>query len=227
MTRRHSDPKFDRNAARKAVGERFAKLKESLEQAQEINRQRREKLFPKKATKGRHRATLIFLLVVAVLFIARCSCTPPEHPQTQAPPQPLGSKAPVFRSGRPALSNAQQGQEGELRRGEFTARDQGAPEWFEVLRRQVLARSPRLADCFKGAERGGGVRWSATFNPVTGRVSDHSLLLINTTVTLLEEQESCLIDVLSSPQYAPVVGESGGSSRLPSQPLQIHMVIEF
>lgn len=227
MTRRPSDPKFDQSSAKRAARDRLEKLKASLVEAQKTHRQRLEKQFPKQTKNGRLLAALFIAVAIAVLLISRCSCTPPSVPKPGDPVQPSGSKAPALKTVRPETPKAERGKQGELQRGQFTAREQAAPEWFEALRRQVLARSPRLSDCFKGAERGGGVRWSATFNPANGRVSDHSLLLINTTVTLSEELESCLIDVLSSPQYLPVAAPAGRSQQVPTQPLQIHMVIEF
>ncbi|MEN9811102.1 MAG: hypothetical protein RLZZ488_2669 [Pseudomonadota bacterium] len=227
MTQRPLDPKSDQSSAKRAARERLEKLKASLVQAQNVHRERIEKRFPKKTKRGRLVAALLIVAAIAVLVISRCSCTPTAVPQPDTQPQPSGSKAPVLRTVRPETPKAERGKQGELQRGQFTVREQAAPEWFEALRRQVLARSPRLSDCLKGAQRGGGVRWSATFNPANGRVSDHSLLLINTTVTLSEEQQSCLVDVLSSPQYSPVAAPSDRSQQVPTQPLQIHMVIEF
>lgn len=227
MTQRPPPPKFDQSSAKRAANVRLAKLKASLVQAQKVHRQRFENQFPKKTKRDSLIAALLIVIAIIVLLISRCSCTPPAVPQPDAQVQPSGSKAPVLRTVRPETPKAERGKQGELQRGQFTVRETAAPEWFEALRRQVLARSPRLSECFKGAERGGGARWSATFNPANGRVSDHSLLLINTTVTLSEEQESCLVDVLSSPQYSPVAVSTGRSQQVPTQPLQIHMVIEF
>lgn len=227
MTQRPPDPKFDQSSAKRAARDRLAKLKASLVEAQKVHRERFEKRFPKRTKRGRLLASLLIVFAIIVLLISRCSCTPPVVPQPDTQLQPSGSKAPALKTVRPETPKAERGKQGELQRGQFTAREQAAPEWFEALRRQVLARSPRLSDCLKGAQRSGGVRWSATFNPASGRVSDHSLLLINTTVTLSEEQELCLVDVLSSPQYSPVAVSTGRSQQVPTQPLQIHMVIEF
>ncbi|MEY3902342.1 MAG: hypothetical protein RL189_1648 [Pseudomonadota bacterium] len=227
MTRRPSNSKFGQNSAKNAARDRLTKIRASIVQAQRLNRQLLEKRFPKKTTRGRIVAAVLIAVLILVLLVNRCSCTPPAVPQPDVQVQPSGSKVPILKTVRPETPKVERGKQGELPRGQFTALEQSAPEWFESLRRQVMARSPRLSDCLKGAERSGGVRWSATFNPANGRVSDHSLLLINTTVTLSEEQESCLVDVLSSPQYSPVATAAGRSQQVPTQPLQIHMVIEF
>ncbi|NBW83375.1 hypothetical protein EBR21_16625, partial [bacterium] len=102
------------------------------------------------------------------------------------------------------------------------------PIWFEIFRRQVLARSPRLSECFNGAGLPGGVRWTARFNASTGEVSDHLLELVSGESSLPDEQKACLVEALSKPGYAPLdLHEGGAEKSIPKQPLPVSLVLEF
>lgn len=85
---------------------------------------------------------------------------------------------------------------------------------------QVAARSPRLAQCFKGAERPGALRWDVALNPSSGAVSDQFLETVGA-VELSAPQRECVERTLSNPGYHV--------SALPSEglPTRVTLMIEF
>ena len=93
--------------------------------------------------------------------------------------------------------------------------------WLDAFRLQVSARSPRLAQCFVGADRPGRLRWRAAVEPGRGLVSDQEVepLLIQDALTT--EQKDCVVAVLADPPYRLDPGDG------PSTPSRVSMVIEF
>jgi hypothetical protein len=93
--------------------------------------------------------------------------------------------------------------------------------WIASFRLQVSARSPRLAACFVGAPRPGALKWTASVEPGTGRVSDHTLEPALESDPLTAEQKACLLAVLSDPPYRLAVE---GARATPSR---VSVAIEF
>ena len=180
-------------------------LKRKLEERKRKRRQRRSRL-----------ALLVLLLLL--LLVSRCNCVEdpvqelgpaqpvPELEAEMLPkPEPLPTRAPIKRIERPAFET-----------------DPIDPlPWIASFRLQVSSRSPRLADCFVGAERPGRLRWTAAVDPVRGQVSEQHLEPVSAWDTLTQEQTACVKSVLKEPAYTLKV-TSG-----PTTPTRVSMVIEF
>jgi hypothetical protein len=181
-------------------------------------RARRRRGEPKKR---RSRWWLWLLLILLLLLLARlCCCAeapvePPEAPAVSVEVEPGGPPAPpppapepnpkIHKLDRPTYANP-------------------APEvlpWVAAFRLQVAARSLRLAQCFVGAPRPGALKWTASVDPGSGRVSDHVLEPALSSDALTSEQKTCVIGVLSDPPYKL----EGGMDR--STPPRVSVAIEF
>lgn len=157
-------------------------------------------------------------ILVALLLMIRCDCGP-------AQPGPTGEPEPMADSGakpaRPPPSAAMGARVTRQPRAVFTAQAQEAAGWLDEFRLQVAARSPRLAQCFTGAERPGAVRWSVALNPSSGAVFDHQLELVGPDPGIEEKQRACVEQVLSSPAYALAADPDEALAR------RVSLVIEF
>jgi len=86
---------------------------------------------------------------------------------------------------------------------------------------QVAARSPRLAQCFVGAQQPGRLKWSLSVEPHSGRVSDPVIEPMLLTDDLSRKERACVVEVLSDPPYDLQTGDE------PSTPSRVGLVIEF
>lgn len=170
----------------------------------------------RKKRKRRSRLALLVLLLL-LLLVSRCNCveeTVPEQgagavpeltTEPSSPPEPLPIRPPIKRIERPG----------------FETKPAAPLPWIASFRLQVSARSPRLADCFVGAERPGRLRWSSAVDPVRGQVSEQRLEPVSAWDTLTQEQTECVKAVLAEPAYSLEHGDG------PSTPSRVSMVIEF
>lgn len=171
---------------------------------------------PREDERRRRRRWLLLLMLLLLLLLSRCPCVPPPVPQGAAPgvetalPEQISSPpdpppAGVKRRDRPRFQVV-------------------APEplpWLAAFRLQVAARSPRLAECFTGADRPGALKWTAAVEPTHGRVSDPTLEPTLSSIELTQAQRACVLAVLATPAYTLDAGDS------PSTPSRIGLVIEF
>ena len=208
---------------RRAFRERRAELRRSLleargraraavDQQPQVKRERRRR--------NLRRALGLVLLALLLSFI-RCDCQPPPAPvasQPPATPDAAVPRPPVVAKPKPKPLQAQVPQRP---RAIYEASPQAPAGWLQELRLQVAARSPRLAECFTGAQGPGALRWAASLNPESGVVSDHELVVVGTGEQLPRAQRECLIKVLSTPRYW-LVGAPAGTA-----PDRVGMVIEF
>ena len=91
---------------------------------------------------------------------------------------------------------------------------------LDDFRLQVAARSPRLALCFKGADRPGALRWNVALNPESGAVSDHVFEPVGA-AELSPAQRECMQRTLSSPGYHVTQADRQSLSS------RVSLVIEF
>ncbi len=165
--------------------------------------------------KARRRNCAILAILLLLILWPCCSAldvVPEAGPGTESPgaqgveatpDAPLSGRIP--RKDRPAFVN-------------------NAPEsllWVASFRLQVAARGARLAQCFVGAERPGAIKWTASVEPVSGRVSDHVLEPAHESEPLTAEQKGCVIAVVSDPPYRL----EGGGVR--ATPQRVAVAIEF
>ena len=162
------------------------------------------------------------LLVIAALLRCDCERTPPSPQkleakvETKAPEKPPAPRPPR----KPARGPLAGGVDRRPRAG-YETKAQAPAGWIDEFRLQATARSPRLAQCFDGADRPGALRWVAALNPETGTVSDQELEPLGARSELTSEQRLCVARALSNPGYR--------LSALPPQPFpgRVSLVIEF
>jgi len=190
------------------------------EQKRALQRQLDANPFVQEARRRRRirRAVLSAAALLLLLFV-RCECG------EGVPAVPAAPDAGVLRDAgvakpkpkRPPLPGKVETQP----RPDLGPQQAGSPSWLDEFRIQVAARSPRLADCFTGIENPGAIRWSASVNPNAGTVSDHELAPAGAGGDLTKEQRTCVLEVLSKPNYQLRID---GGAGLPNR---VSMVIEF
>ncbi len=168
----------------------------------------------------RWRLRLVLLIIVLLLLLLReCNCEGPAvavAPPPSPPPAvkvvkkvPVVKKAPIRRRLR------------RRRRPSYDSTPKKPKRWLSDFRLQVSGRSIRLASCFEGIERPGAVRWVSAVDPATGRVTDHVLEPVASSIALSTKQKKCLTKVLSNPPYRLSVNDA------PSTPERVGIVVEF
>jgi hypothetical protein len=139
---------------------------------------------------------LLVLLLLALLLLRDCSCAEPVAvaPEVLGPPSigaavdvpaPAPPLARVVRRDRPA----------------YETEPPDPLAWIDAYRLQVAARGPRLAECFVGVEQPGALKWTASVEASSGRVSDHTLEPTLESAPVTAEQRDCVLGVLSDPPY--------------------------
>lgn len=165
------------------------------------------------------------LLVLGLLLLLwRCPQVPPVPPDPPAVPPAVGqgvSKTPPS-GGPPPVSDRAVERIQSVPRATFAIAPQPAPTWLDGFRMQVVARSPRLAQCFQGQDAPGALRWTSSVVPGTGRTSDHVFEPLG--AAPLAGREACLREVLSTPPFQAVRDPNGAD---PSTPIRVSIVIEF
>ena len=124
------------------------------------------------------------------------------EPEPEAPP----ARAPIQRIDRPA----------------FETEPLDPLPWLDDFRLQVAARSPRLAECFVGAERPGRLRWTGAVEPARGRISQQLVEPMLLGDELSSAQQDCVAGVLAEPPYQLDAEGEGAST-----PTRVSLVVEF
>ena len=178
----------------------------------------------KERNRRRARRTAEVGLLVLLLCFIRCECgKKPATPEVKkaALPTLVKPRPPPLRASKPKSIHAQVASQP---RGAFPAGAPASPTWLDAFRLQVAARSPRLAQCFTGADRPGALRWTSSVNPESGKVSDHELELLGASSDLSGEQRECLLRTLSAPPYRLPRPVKADPQALPSR---IGIALEF
>ena len=163
---------------------------------------------------------LVALLVILIfLLLIRCDCGPakPHVPQV-VEPTPVEKEMPDAGVQKPVFKTTVK----TLPRDSYENKKLLGASWLEQFQMQVVARSPRLAQCFVGVDRPGALRWTCALNADTGVASDHELEpLGNNTGQLSKTQEACVVEALSKPAYT--------LTNVPKEglPQRIGFVLEF
>lgn len=163
----------------------------------------------------RRQRLLLTVLILLLLSMLRCSCLVPLPSMEDSP-------APVVLTSVPQPPPPLNGALQKGRRAKYRSAAPTPPDWLDEFRLQVSARSPRLANCFRGADKPGAIRWSSSVNAASGAVSDHELEPVGGGVSLSEKTKQCLVDVLVAPAYRLQV-----PAGMQSTPMRLSIVIEF
>ncbi len=182
---------------------------------------RREDLKRRLAEKQKRRrlgwGLLLLILLLLLLLCSDCTCAPApvEEPvappvpveveEPEPPPVPLPIRAPIERIDRPA----------------FETEPLAPLPWLDAFRMQVAARSPRLAECFVGAERPGRLRWSGAVEPSKGRISQQAIEPVLVEDVLTSAQKDGGAGVRADPSYERPIEEGA------STPTRVSLVVEF
>lgn len=198
-----------RRALRKQLAESAKQLRaqvQALPAMQERQKARRRK--------RQAALTTLMAILLLLLLLRQCDCGPGLTPSA------LPRDAGVADAGTSPLAAPKVRPQ---RRGQLRLAESPAPFWLDDYRLQVASRSPRLADCFQGAERPGALRWTAAVNAVSGHVADHELEPVGETQGIDPVRRECLVKALSAPPYHLMAGGDAGSST----PVRVSIVIEF
>jgi hypothetical protein len=219
---------MSRLRAKKLLRERRKALREQLAAARRRAGERVEELRRRQRHRGRRRLVrgLAVLAILLLLLLERCSCAADPAvgeeagagaPVTPAPPAPTARPKPPPR--------ALQGKLGRTSRATYEADAAAHHGWLDSFLLQVSARSPRLADCFRGNDKPGALRWTCAVNPHEGTVADHLFEPLGGTVELSGPQRQCLVLALTKPSYR--LRRDGEPEDLQSTPVRVSVVIEF
>jgi hypothetical protein len=158
---------------------------------------------------------LVLLLLILLALLCCCGC--PDEPEV--PPEELvfDGKGVVVEVPEPEVPLDRTPRRD---RPDFENKPADPLKWIDAFRLQVAARSPRLAECFVGADQPGTLKWTVSVEPGSGKVSDHVLEPTLGSADLTSEQRACVLGVLSDPPYRLEVAER-------STPSRIGMAIEF
>lgn len=190
---------------RRELRERKKELRRSVDVMRREARERVEQLPAVRREKQRKRlrraVAIATLLLLAMLMRCECEPAPPAPPpEVKVEPAPqVKPKPPV----PPPVSKPKAfGDKLERqRRGNYQNESRASPGWLDDFRLQVAARGPRLAQCFRGTERPGVLRWTTAVNAASGAVSDHVLEFVGASDEPSAKQRDCIVGVLSSPGY--------------------------
>jgi hypothetical protein len=165
---------------------------------------------------------MLFLCVLLLLALfIRCDCGPPPIPE---PPEIVVKDAGVPAKDAGVVHVPRKPLHGKMDtqpRGSYGLGLGGTPPWLEEFHLQVAARSLRLAQCFRGSDRPGAIRWSVSVDPQSGALADHEIEVVGTAGDLDAVQNKCVIEVLSKPGYHLSQYDAGGL------PDRVSMVVEF
>ncbi|MEL6349001.1 MAG: hypothetical protein AAFV53_38205 [Myxococcota bacterium] len=179
----------------------------------------REKKKQTQKKKKRWPWLLLLLLLLLLAMLSDCSCAEAPEEVPEAPVPVAGPAAPPEQAAPPP--KPLRGRMARRDRPEYDLNAAQALPWLGAFRLQVSARSPRLAECFVGANQPGALRWSTFVEPSTGKVSQNTLEPVKATDTLTFGQRDCVLAVLAAPDYR-LPSEDGRST-----PSRVSMVIEF
>lgn len=186
-------------------------------------RKRREAVTARRKPSKRRRWwpwVLVLLAIALLLCMGPCNADLVDDPPIVAEAA-TGPGAPMEPS-PPPLEPLADGRVSRQHRPEYRSGPPPTLPWLPAFRMQVAARSPRLAECFVGAEQPGKLKWTAAVDPVEGRVADHILEPTVQNTELTSFQRGCVLQVLVQPPYRLEAGEDS-----PSTPSRVSIVIEF
>lgn len=209
-----------RRALRKRLAVQTTRLRTRLGEVPAVKRQR--------AKRGRRvRQWGLLSLLILLLCFGRCNCEPEGAPALPDTTVPTPTPAPQQQTSKTRRPSPIKGRGQQAPRPPFVAASSTAPLWIDAFRLQVAARSPRLAACVSGSAQPGTLRWTTAVNTDSGAVSEHALELVGASTSLDEQQQLCMLGVLSSPAYklAESSDHQGGSE--PTTPKRVSLVIEF
>lgn len=158
------------------------------------------------------------LSIVLLLLLIWQSCQEPPPPP---PAPPCVVEVELLGPATPSSPAPKTPRIGRIDRPEYKNEAPDPLPWLASFRMQVAARAPRLAQCFVGVERPGALKWTASVEPGSGRVSDHVLETSLESAPLTAEQRTCVLGVLSDPPYRLEVGAER------STPPRVAVAIEF
>ena len=180
----------------------------------------RARQLEKRAIRRRRWRWALFVagIVLLLLLLRDCSCAEPPEPVGPGPVGEGTAAEPVEPVAAPAPLT---GRIERRDRPEFGSAPPKPLPWIASFRLQVAARGPRLAECFVGAQRPGALKWTASVEPDSGRVSDSVLEPTRESDALTSGQRACVLEVLSDPAYRLQTGEAR------STPSRVGIAIEF
>jgi hypothetical protein len=200
-----------RRAVRKQLAQLKAEARARVDANPAVQKARRER---------RARRTLSSAFLLLLLLFLRCDCTGEPAPVDVEPVAEVIDAGVKPKPRVPGKRKPSNDKLASTARPGFEGGKPQSPAWLDDFRMQVAARSPRLALCFKGADRPGALRWNVAVNPESGAVSDHLFEPIGA-ADLLATQRDCIQKVLSTPGYHV---ENAEKSSLPTR---VSLVIEF
>lgn len=184
--------------------------------------QQRRKLPRRRGRTGTGLAMVAGLvLLLLLLFLRPCTSTDPGPlDYITGPPMPppavrVARERPSPTPRAPKLSLPR------IDRPDLQTEAPDPPAWIAGFRMQVSARSPRLAECFVGAERPGRLRWTATVEPDSGRVSQQLVEPQLVSEDLSARERDCVVGVLAVPPYQLVARDDAET------PSRVSLVLEF
>lgn len=196
---------------RQLARDRLARLEEipAFKAAREAIARRRQR---------RRRRTLATIALLLLLLLLVDCAGKPGGKSVLAKATPIVKVTPIPKpTKRPAL----QAKLDPQKRPGYNLDARPGPDWLDDFRLQVAARSPRLAACFNGSERGGRLRWTVLVDSKTGTVSDHDFEPLGGGANIRNEQKACAMRALSDPGYLLV---DPPPDALPNR---ISLVLEF
>jgi hypothetical protein len=205
------------SGSRRPTREELAARRRALRET--LDRKRSALKRPERRRPWRRWVLLALLLLLLMFLLRDCRCN--EPPVEEPVAEGVAGEAGLPSEPPPPPPAPLTGRVDRVDRPEFGTAAPAAIPWLDAFRLQVAARSPRLAECFVGAERPGTLKWSALVEPASGKVSDQTLEPTLLSDALTVEQRDCALAVLSTPAYRL----QGNDER--STPSRISMAIEF
>lgn len=210
-----------RRAMRVASRERLAQSQQRQAEAAEQIREKRRKHRSKSKKRWRPSRLwwVVLALLVLLLFLRPCRCTPePEPGSVGGPIVPVAHDTDIVAVNEPP---APLPRTPRRPRPGLPAPDPGPPSWIDAFRLQVASRAPRLAECLEGSEAPGRFKWTTSVDPADGTVSEHTLEPVLLSGDLSTDERTCVLRVLSNPPYQLHTGTE------PSTPSRVGLVVEF
>lgn len=165
----------------------------------------------------RRRIAAASSLLLLLLLLVDCEGKPGGK-KALAKPTPIAKVTPSPKPTKPGPLHAKL--EPQKRPGYLLDARPG-PNWLDDFRLQVAARSPRLAECFNGSERGGTFRWTVSVDPKNGTVTGHDFEPLGQSANLTIGQKACAMRTLSDPSY---LMKNPPAEALPNR---VSLVLEF
>jgi hypothetical protein len=204
-----------RRALRRELATRKRDARQRVQELPEVRRARRRRWI---------RRALWVLVLLAIVFFARCECGPKPSPAVPPPSRPpdaglqvLSPAPPVVRAKAPRLHAGVT----KVNRAQLSEPAATPAIWLDELQLQVSARGARMAQCFSAASGPGALRWTVSLDAASGAVSDQVFELVGTGADLSSTARECLSRILSSPPYHL------SASKDQPIPQRVSMVIEF